>query len=164
MSDPVIRLARPGEYAAIGQLTLEAYTVDGFHAPEADYGKELLDAEGRAGKAELYVATDADGTLLGTATYCPPGSDYAEIAGAEEADLRMVAVARSARGRGIGEALVRHILARAREQELAALVLSSSEAMHAAHRLYERLGFVRTPERDWRPVPEILLRTYRKPL
>ncbi|MFG7942814.1 hypothetical protein Q8723_13155, partial [Streptomyces cacaoi] len=23
--------------------------------------------------------------------------------------------------------------------------------MHAAHRLYERLGFVRTPERDWQP-------------
>jgi hypothetical protein len=27
--------------------------------------------------------------------------------------------------------------------------------MHAAHRIYERLGFVRTPGRDWNPLPEL---------
>jgi hypothetical protein len=35
--------------------------------------------------------------------------------------------------------------------------------MHSAHRIYERLGFVRTPERDWNPVPyldDIFLLTY----
>jgi hypothetical protein len=34
--------------------------------------------------------------------------------------------------------------------------------MLAAHRLYERLGFVRAAERDWRPRPdmEFLLRAY----
>ena len=28
-----------------------------------------------------------------------------------------------------------------------------SRTMRAAHRIYERLGFVRTPERDWYPIP-----------
>ena len=32
--------------------------------------------------------------------------------------------------------------------------------MHAAHRLYERLGFTRTPERDWSPTPWVHLVTY----
>jgi len=35
--------------------------------------------------------------------------------------------------------------------------------MHAAHRIYERLGFTRTPDRDWNPLPEpydITLLTY----
>jgi hypothetical protein len=36
--------------------------------------------------------------------------------------------------------------------------------MTAAHRLYEGIGFVRTPSFDWRPVPELLLRTYALPL
>jgi len=29
--------------------------------------------------------------------------------------------------------------------------------MLAAHRLYRRLGFVRVPERDWEPVPGVVL-------
>jgi ribosomal protein S18 acetylase RimI-like enzyme len=34
------------------------------------------------------------------------------------------------------------------------LVLSTQPAMRAAHRLYERLGFVRAPHRDWNPAPQ----------
>jgi hypothetical protein len=36
--------------------------------------------------------------------------------------------------------------------------------MTTAQRIYERLGFVRTPERDWSPVPGIDLLTYALPL
>jgi hypothetical protein len=32
--------------------------------------------------------------------------------------------------------------------------------MTAAHRLYERLGFTRLPDRDWTPVPGVDLRVY----
>ncbi|MCZ9344350.1 GNAT family N-acetyltransferase, partial [Streptomyces sp. TRM76130] len=71
-------------------------------------------------------------------------------------------------GRGVGEALVRACVDRARGVDgCARLILSTQETMHAAHRLYERLGFVRTPERDWCPLPEtdaIRLLTYELPL
>ena len=33
--------------------------------------------------------------------------------------------------------------------------------MRAAHRIYERAGFVRAPERDWSPVPGVDLVGYR---
>jgi hypothetical protein len=32
--------------------------------------------------------------------------------------------------------------------------------MAAAGRLYQRFGFMRTPERDWRPEPDVALITY----
>jgi hypothetical protein len=38
--------------------------------------------------------------------------------------------------------------------------LSSQHEMTAAHRLYERLGFVRTPSLDWSPVPGLELITF----
>ena len=34
---------------------------------------------------------------------------------------------------------------------------SSLPEMRAAHRIYERLGFRRAPERDWSPVPGVRL-------
>jgi hypothetical protein len=33
--------------------------------------------------------------------------------------------------------------------------------MTTAHRLYEQAGFVRVPERDWRPVPTVPLLAFR---
>ncbi|MEV8445627.1 hypothetical protein AB0505_07155, partial [Streptomyces parvus] len=45
-----------------------------------------------------------------------------------------------------------------------ALVLSTQPAMLSAHRIYRRLGFLRTPERDWEPVPGLRLMTFRLPL
>jgi hypothetical protein len=52
----------------------------------------------------------------------------------------------------------------AREDGCALVRLSSQEDMTAAHRLYERLGFRRTPTFDWSPVPGLFLRTYALPL
>jgi ribosomal protein S18 acetylase RimI-like enzyme len=72
----------------------------------------------------------------------------------------MLAVAPAARGRGIGHALTRWCVDRAREQGCSRVVLSSLDRMHAAHRLYERMGFRRLPERDWFPSPEISLVSY----
>jgi hypothetical protein len=31
--------------------------------------------------------------------------------------------------------------------------MSSATYMTTAHRIYERLGFTRLPERDWAPIP-----------
>lgn len=63
--------------------------------------------------------------------------------------------------RGIGELLVRACLERAHAEGYGVLVLSSGEWMTAAHRPYERLGFVRVPQRDWSPVTGVRLLTYR---
>src|ERR671917_1750079 len=76
----------------------------------------------------------------------------------------MLVVDAAARGSGVGAALVRASVDLARGDGCTMVRLSSQEDMLAAHRLYERLGFVRTPSFDWYPVPGLFLRTYALPL
>ena len=57
----------------------------------------------------------------------------------------MLAVSPAARGRGVGRALVEHCLRRSRELGYAGIRMSSMDRMTSAHRVYERLGFVRAP-------------------
>src|SRR6185437_9111082 len=95
-----------------------------------------------------------------------PGSPWQDLGDGAEVEFRMLATLPAARGRGVGETLVRACIERARAAGAPRLVLSTGPEMTAAHRLYERLGFVRVPERDWRPRPEMkeLLRAYVLPL
>lgn len=158
----ILRRAQPEELTAVGQLTLAAYVADGLLVEDDFYAAELLGAAQRAAEAELMVAVDpATHELLGTVTFCLSGSHYAEIARANEAEFRMLAVDPLSRGRGVGHALARWCVDRAREQGCAALMLSSLDEMHTAHRLYERMGFRRLPERDWIPAPGVSLIAYR---
>ncbi|MFH8661947.1 GNAT family N-acetyltransferase [Streptomyces afghaniensis] len=155
--DILIRQAEPGEYETLGEITAQAYVQDGLLAfGESDwYLAELKDVAKRAAAAEVLVATEND-TILGGVTFVPAGGPMADIARPSEAEIRMLAVAHEARGRGAGEALVRACVDRARATDgCVRVVLSTQRTMHAAHRIYERLGFVRVPERDWNPIPEL---------
>lgn len=157
----ILRRAQPDELAAVGALTLQAYSADGYVTADEPYASELSGAAQRAAEADLMVAADrGTNELQGTVTFCLEGSPYAEISRPGEAEFRMLAVAPAARGRGVGLALVRWCIDRAREQGCTALVLSSLDSMHTAHRLYEKLGFERLPDRDWFPTPEIKLIAY----
>jgi ribosomal protein S18 acetylase RimI-like enzyme len=147
-----IRLAAPSEYAMIGELTLAAYVAEGLSSVESDYVDTLVDVASRAEKAELWVAVDDGEQIVGSVTFCPPGSPYREIAEEGEGEFRMLAVAPTARGQGIGETLCRWCLARSRELGDRRMVLCTQKENVKAHRLYGRLGFVRLPERDWSPV------------
>ena len=147
-----IRPALPGEYDAVGELTVDAYSHDGF--VRGQYAMTLRAAADRAAKAELWVAADESG-LLGTVTYCPPGSVYREIGLDTEGEFRMLGVAGRARGLGIGTALTERCVERSRELGLDRLVMSSANYMTTAHRIYERLGFIRIPDRDWSPIPGV---------
>ncbi|WP_405973962.1 GNAT family N-acetyltransferase [Streptomyces sp. NBC_00988] len=155
--DFLIRRADPAEYEPLGTLTAHAYLDDGL----LDYGETdpylpvLKDVASRAAAAEVLVAVDGD-HLLGGVTFVPGPGPIADIATTGEAEIRALAIARAARGRGAGEALVRACVDRARATDgCTAVVLSTQSSMHAAHRIYERLGFVRTPDRDWNPVPHL---------
>lgn len=155
--DIVIRPARPGEYGELGEITAQAYLRDGLlDFGESDpYLDRLRDVAERAAAAEVLVAEE-NGTVLGGVTFVPGGGPMGDIAGPGEAEIRMLAVAHAARGRGAGEALVRACVDRARATEgCRAIVLSTQPTMRSAHRIYERLGFTRAPERDWNPLPDV---------
>lgn len=158
----VVREARPDEHEAVGRLTVQVYEAGGWANPE--YVPTLQDAAGRAAAATVLVAVEDDGSaderLVGAVAVATRGGEYAEQAGPGDAVVRMLVADPAVRGRGIGEALMRACLDRARADGCVRVRLSSQPDMVAAHRLYARLGFVRVPELDWRPLPEVELLAY----
>jgi ribosomal protein S18 acetylase RimI-like enzyme len=152
MSDQVsIRPAGVDERTEVGQIALLAYRAEGLLAADSPYADRLTDAAGRHREAELLVAADHTGRLLGTVTVARPGTPWAQVAKPDELEFRMLAVHPDGRGRGIGRALVDSVLDRARAEGYRGVALSTQESMRTARHLYERLGFRRAPHRDWRP-------------
>lgn len=154
-----IRQAVEEELPSVGQLTVTGYAE--FTLGAADpYVAKLRDAASRARDGKVWVAED-DGALLGTVTFCPPGSPLREISRDGEGEFRMLTVLPAARGRGVGGALVRHCIELSVQAGDRAVVLSSLPQMTAAHSIYRRFGFGRLPDRDWSPLPGVELVAFR---
>ena len=158
----VVRPAEAAELDRAGRLTLAGYVADGIVGPSDGYARHLADAAGRAAAATLLVAVDRAGEVVGTVTFCRPGSPYAELSRPGEAEFRMLAVGPSARGSGVGTALVHACLDLAGAAGDRTLVLSTLAEMRAAARLYQRLGFTADPARDWSPQPGVTLLAYQR--
>lgn len=157
--DVLVREARESELDEVGAVTATVY--DGLVGPE--YLRIVRDARSRweSPATTTLVALD-DGTegLLGAVVYAAPGSPWRNLGDGDESEIRMLGVLAAARERGVGEALVRACVARAKTQERPRLVLCTEPEMKAAQRLYERLGFTRTPHRDWTLRPGLTLLSY----
>ncbi|GAA2713481.1 GNAT family N-acetyltransferase [Micromonospora olivasterospora] len=166
MSGLLVRRAAAAEFPAVARLTVAAYEADGQLKGENGYGAVLADVAARAETGEVLVAVDeATGELLGSVTFVLPGTPYAELSGPGEAEFRMLAVDPAAQGRGAGAALARACLSRAAELGCSAVVICvRSGFAGTAQRLYDRLGFVRAPERDWSPLPGVRLLGLRREL
>jgi len=140
-----VRPAQPAEYEAAGRLTVAAY--DGVGRMDEGYRQQLRDVARRAAEgAEVLVAVDGD-RVVGAVSYVG-GGPHLEGATAGDCSFRMLGVDPAAQGRGVGEALVRACLGRARAARRRRVAIYSMEFMGSAHRLYGRLGFVRRPDRD----------------
>ena len=149
-----VRPAHPDELEAAGAVVLRAYTADGLAT--ARYRATLLDARSRAIDAEVVVALDAR-VVVGSVTFALHGSRWAQRTGPGEAEFRMLGVDPAHHGRGVGTRLAAWCIERARAAGARTLVISSDVRMAAAHRLYQRLGFVRRPDLDWVPEPGVSL-------
>ena len=158
-----IRPVRPDEHAAAGALVVAAYrSLPGLPLDDA-YAGALADVGLRSGDGgtEVLVALGGRG-LVGCVTFVPgAGSPWAEQLEAGEASIRMLAVDPAGQGRGVGRGLLDACLDRARRLDRSGVFLHSTPWMTAAHHLYTDAGFVRVPERDWSPTPEVPLLAFR---
>ena len=156
-----IRPARPEEYGRAGEVVVAAdAALPGAHAT-GEYMAELADVARRSKGADILVALDG-AELVGCVTYVPDHtSPWAEMVEPGESAIRMLGVDPAYQARGTGRALVEECIRRARAAGRKAVFLHSTPWMTAAHHLYEALGFVRTPERDWLPVPDVPLVAFR---
>jgi ribosomal protein S18 acetylase RimI-like enzyme len=170
MSGVSVRDARPADRDTIRALTLTAYSEFAtVMTPRVWAGldgtvRSALEVEGDG--VERIVA-ERDGEIVGSVMlYAPSTNAYAgvRVKQAGWPELRLLAVAPTARGAGVGRALVEECVRRARESGACELGLHTSDTLQAAVRMYERMGFVRAPEYDFRPGRGELVKAYRLPL
>lgn len=124
------------------------------------YRAELSDTAARRIHGVVLVARTA-GAVVGTVTVIPPTSGRASGLGSSSAEMRMLAVAPRCQGQGIGEELVRAAGEVSVGLGLGEVALHSDEDLVAAHRLYQRLGFLRDPVNDMTLAGGIVAHCYR---
>jgi len=132
---PVLRRARPADAAFLSNLAAEAFATYGdFRGMVEDWAADP--------NVEVTLA-EHEGAPAGAAflAFLRPG----EAPDTTVADLLALAVAAPLRGRGIGRALVAHVVARARDvasrHDIFELRLAVAEGNTAARALFESAGF-----------------------
>lgn len=170
MSEVSIRLATDSEIEQARAVLGEAYVQYESAFPSANWERylaDILDLEGRADASELLVA-ERSGEIVACVSYFPPGAkmsypsdSFSERWPAEWGAFRLLGVSPSARGSGVGRLLTEACIERARARQAPALGLHTTAPMAVARSMYERMGFERCPQYDFRPSPEVLVEAYR---
>lgn len=143
-----IRRVKPEEYAALGAITVRAYRELFGGGSLGPYEIELLDVARRNTDSEVYVAV-TELSIVGGVTYVDgPGRQMSEFSDPDASGIRMLAVDPQHQGQGAGRALTAWCVELARTRGRRRVVLHSTPVMTVAHGIYERLGFVRSPELD----------------
>ena len=160
-----VRDARSEDRDDARKITLSAFQQYAAVMPPLrweGYRENILATMADAAPARQIVA-EKDGVILGSALLYPPGtafstSDEGPLACPE---VRLLAVAPEARGQGIGTALMKECIRRACRLGAPCLNLHTTDMMQVAMRMYERMGFIRSPELDFHPDPGITVKAYR---
>lgn len=100
-------------------------------------GRDELEDIVAAPATDLFVATDDDGTILGSSTLAT-----FRIPTGRRAWIEDVVVDEAARGMGVGGALTRAMIDRADELGCTTVDLTSRPSREAANHMYRREGFV----------------------
>lgn len=155
-----IRAADGADDAVLADITARAYLDGGHLRGDTDpYLEDLRDVTVRREQATMLVA-EIHGAVVGSVTIAGPDSPLAEYGRPDEQEIRMLSVDPVAGGRGVGSALLQAAIEHARAAGAHRVVLHTLDSMTGAHRLYERVGFVREPDLDDEPVPGVVLRAY----
>lgn len=164
MNNLHIEVATKEMYPIIQAQRLDAYRVYQDQLPE-DHWNALAqtlssDADTQEG-VELIVAK-LDQEIVGSVVLFPAKTNaYEFIDRLDHPEIRMLAVAKEAQGKGVASALVKECLKRTKDKGIPAIGLHTGEFMKDAIRLYEGFGFERLPDYDFQPADDgIVVRAY----
>jgi len=138
-TDIAIRPFTPSDQHAAHDLILAGL---GEHFPDLDpaYNPDLDDIwQFYVTQGHVFVVAEEDGRLVGTGGL---------LVQATEGQLVRVSVAQDCRGRGIGRALVEHLVAAAEARGLARAWMETNDDWHAAQALYRACGFREFDQRE----------------
>lgn len=142
-------LIEPGDVDAADVAELLREHLHDMYATSPPESVHALTDEGlRAPDVTFFTARDDDGTLLGCGAI--------KHLDARTAELKTMRTVTTARGRGVGSAMLAHLLgvARTRGCTVVHLETGSMDYFAAARRLYARHGFAETgPFGDYAPDP-----------
>ncbi len=124
MGEIVIRRAKLSDVPAISRIE-----ADSFDSPWS--AKEITKDVTSGGDIDFVVAVDGSECLGFAEMRCVAG----------EAQIYNIAVAPGARGRGIGESLLRHLIEKAEDSGCDVVNLEVRAGNIAARGLYKKLGF-----------------------
>jgi GNAT superfamily N-acetyltransferase len=160
-----IRDARSEDRDAARKITLSAFQQYAAVMPPPrweGYRENILATLTDVAPAQQIVA-EKEGAILWSVLLYPPGTAFSTPHEGPLTcpEVRLLAVAPEARGQGIGTALMKECIRRARRLGAVCLNLHTTDMMQVAMRMYERMGFVRAPELDFHPDPSITVKAYR---
>ena len=145
-----VRNAGRSDLPAARRVLLAAYQEYAEVLPPAVFGRyltDILDVEARARTGRVLVAEHGR-KVVGTVTCYPDAAAEGFGLPAGWAGLRALGVEPSARGHGVGRALMEACRELAQAAGATVLSLHTAEFMTAAVGLYERMGFRRDPAFD----------------
>ncbi len=151
----LVRAVRPEEYEEAGRITALAYEEFVWpgddEADWRDYLAQIADVAGRVDRTVVLVAVEEPaGRILGCVTIEEDGviGDDDVEPEPDASQIRMLGVDPSARGRGIGRALMESSIARARDLGKRFVTLRTTERMLPAQAMYRAMGFEPDPDHD----------------
>lgn len=143
------RNANSTDFDAIARVLVAAYREYRDRLTEDNWLKmyqSLSNVSQTAIDAEFIVA-EVEDKIVGAIAYYPPGKSNPKFFDAANwSSLRLLAVAPTYRGQGIGKRLTEWGIERAKQERAKGIGLYTSEVMIAAQKMYSSLGFKRDRE------------------
>ncbi|WP_036243027.1 GNAT family N-acetyltransferase [Methylobacter luteus] len=137
----VVRDFLPSDSAQVNALALRAFEqFKSSYQNWPGFRAKIGNMSALADVGEIIVA-EVEGQIMGAVAYVGPGMPKAEFFRPEWPIMRMLVVAPDFRGRGIGRALAQECLRRAKRDGASVFALHTSELMHVALSMYQRMGF-----------------------
>ena len=138
-----VRPVRPDEHEMTRRNAPEERDSD-------EYRTALTDVASRLGDDTVVLVAVDGGEVVGSVTVVGGDSEHFEHPRHGDGGFRMLAVAPSAQGRGVGRALLDAAVAHARAEGWRRLAITTMGWMASAQAMYETAGFVRRADLDVR--------------